>query len=300
MLFSRSLGALAALALTAVLAGCGLGGDDSAEGDTSAAKRPGPLGTAQILAKVAPSTVAINTSVGKLFHSHGTGVVVDADRGLVLTSTHLIEDAASIKVIVGEKTQLQGRPVARATCDDIALLALTPKPADLVPIEVGASKEVQAGEDVMALGYAGVPQPQGVLEKISITRGTVAASGAPGKLHPALPTFDALILHQAPLVKGNTGGPLVNRNGELVGLNTVIQSKESSVPAGLYAAVASDRVQELRSELKPDDDNFFRGWEPHHKCDRQLGQLAKAHRVVNHDLVGHELRRAERENQVTE
>ena len=271
---------VSAVVLAAALGACGSADEtttkEKASADKSAAKSPV---SRDVVAKVGPSIVSVKGQDGD-YHSHGTGVILDADRALVLTSNHLIEGAESLTVTINEKDTVKARPLARANCKDIALIGMYPKPDGLVPVDLGDSDEVKAGDDVTALGYPGLKTGSGQ-EKLAATQGKVAATGTKAELTPRLPEFAELVVHQAPLSTGNSGGPLLNSGGQLIGLNTVLPGAGDG---GLFYAIASNQVNKLYGELAEGEKSFYQGWEKYHKCHKEMVRLARSSQVLNHDL----------------
>ena len=269
------------LVLTLGVAACG--GSDAGKEPSANSAAAKPLSGPELIAKVRGSTVSVvaqppgETRPPKIggTHSHGSGVIYDARQGLVLTSNHLVEDAGSIKVRVNEKTEVQGRAVARAQCDNLALLALNPKPAGLVDLPLADIKALREGERVTALGYLLPPDGR---QRLLTATGDVSAIDVPGSIAPELPDLPSLILHQAPLKPASTGGPLVNARGQLVGLNTVL-SADAGAP---FNAISSRRLSELLGELQPGKGRRFKGWGSEHgECHAVMAKLHEA-ALVSH------------------
>jgi len=276
------------LLMAVLLAALGCGGSDSKTTQTqsSAASKEGALTSAEIEKRVRPSTVSIVTQPpgesrapgehGQ--HAHGSGVIWDAHRGLVLTSDHLVENAGSgsIDVVVNDQTPVHARLVARAQCNDIAILELHPKPTAMTAIQVGDSSALAVGSQVTALGYlkpASAPKPKPIA-----TIGAVSAVDVPDSLSPDLPEFPKVVLHQAPLQDQMSGGPLVNDRGQLVGVSTPVPGAPST---GQFAAVSSSYLKRRISELRPDAKGLFHGWKDQHACH---GKMIK---IANRVLVSH-------------
>jgi S1-C subfamily serine protease len=267
------LGALCAC----LLAACGGSSGESSQPPEDKRNSAESLTGADLVEKVKPGTVAVvaqppgETTPPKVggLHAHGSGIIYDARRGLVLTSNHLVEGAGSIKVRVNERTEIQGRAVARAQCDDVALLALSPKPAGLVDLPLGDVTKLREGETVTAVGYLLPPDGR---QRLITGEGPVSAIDVPGQVHPDLPSLPSLVLHQAPLQAPSSGGALVNSKGELMGLNTVI----GDPGAGPFKAVSSRRLTELLGQLKPGSGSRFRGWGSEHgECHTVLAKLSQ-------------------------
>jgi len=230
------------------------------------------------------STVAINADDGD-FHSHGSGVVIDAERNLVLASNHVVDNARSIEVTIGEETTVKGRVVARAQCEDLALIGLFPEQEGLVELPLADSSTLAEGDRITTLSYPGLAKTADGKEKLAVTEGRVVVTSASTELTPLLPAFPALIAHQAPLTHQSTGGVLLDERGNWVGLNLVMpESVASEGPSGLFYAVPTNRIKQLIDELQPGETSFFAGWEKYHRCHRQMERLAAAQQVADHDL----------------
>ena len=167
----------------------------------------------------------------------GSGVVIDAARGLVLTNEHVIQGASQVVVALANGLE---RPVNQTWHDpksDLALLAIDP--AGLAQAEWGDSDALETGDWVLAIG-----QPFGL-------SGTVTAGIVSGKGRGiGVALYEDLIQTDAAINPGNSGGPLVNLRGEVVGINTAIKTQGGgyegvgfAVPAARARRVAADLVE---------------------------------------------------------
>jgi S1-C subfamily serine protease len=261
-----------------LVAGCG---GDSEDGSAPAAgsAEDGADGRAALIEKVKPSVVAVqavprtetrDTEKGGA-HAHGSGVVYDAERGLVLTSNHFVEQAVSLQVDVNGR-QVQGRPVARAQCNDLTVIRLRPKPPDLTAIEFADSGKVKSGEDVTALGY--LRPPNSPAPEFISTTGSVSVPDVSGEVHPDLPEFESLLLFQAPLRPAMSGGPVINDRGEMVGLSTFIDTGQGGpTTEAPYSAITSGHLEKLLAQLEPTEGAVFSGWQYQHKCHDEMAEL---------------------------
>ena len=142
--------------------------------------------------------------------SAGSGVIVDAGRGLVLTNNHVIQDAQEIVVTLKDRRQIKARLVGTDPGTDIALLRI---PAEgLTAIRLGDSDSTSVGDFVVAIG-----NPFGIGQ--TVTSGIVSALGRSGL---GIEGYEDFIQTDASINPGNSGGALVNLKGELVGINTAI------------------------------------------------------------------------------
>lgn len=170
----------------------------------------------------------------------GTGFVWDKD-GHIVTNYHVVQGGNSFMVTFRQdKKQYKAKVVGVAPTKDIAVLKLIKAPKNLKPIRVGKSSQLQVGQMALAIG-----NPFGFDH--SISKGIISAlgrkmDGAGGvKIHDMIQT-------DAAINRGNSGGPLLNSSGKLIGVNTMIVST-SAASAGLGFAVPSDTVAKIVPQL---------------------------------------------------
>jgi serine protease Do len=177
-----------------------------------------------------------NNSEARRSNSLGSGFVIDAS-GIVVTNNHVIGEATEISVLFSDGTRLKAEVVGRDPKVDLAVLRVKPdKP--LKAVKFGDSEKLRLGEWVMAIG-----NPFGLGG--SLSQGIVSARGRNIESGP----YDSFIQTDAAINKGNSGGPLFNMNGEVVGINTAILSPSGgSVGIGfaIPASLASPVVAQLR------------------------------------------------------
>lgn len=176
----------------------------------------------ELVQQVLPSLVVVR---GRRFGA-GSGIVWDAN-GLILTNNHVVGRQTPI-VQLQDDGEYESRLIARDPDVDLALLSI--QAADLTPLKP-ASVPPRVGEMVFAFGH-----PWG--QRNSVTRGIVSALVTAQNRHgDRLP----IIRSDAPLAPGNSGGPLVNAGGEVVGINAMIVGGDQSV--SIAASVASEFVK---------------------------------------------------------
>ena len=177
--------------------------------------------------------------------SLGSGFIVDPS-GLVVTNNHVIDGADEITVTLADNTSLKATVIGRDTVGDIALLKVKPdKP--LPALEFGDSGAMRIGDWVLAIG-----NPFGLGG--SVTAGIVSARGR--DIHEG--PYDDFIQTDAPINRGNSGGPLFNMDGQVIGINTAIYSPSGgSIGIGfaIPANIAKVDVDQLRQFGHP-----RRGW----------------------------------------
>src|SRR5579871_5433005 len=178
-------------------------------------------------------------------NSLGSGFIIDPS-GLVVTNNHVIADADEINVILNDGTKLTAELVGKDTKSDLALLRVHPdKP--LKAVKFGDSDKLRLGEWVIAIGN---PFSLGG----TVTAGIVSARNRDINSGP----YDNYIQTDAAINRGNSGGPLFNLNGEVVGVNTAIISP-SGGSIGIGFAVPSKTVQAVVSQLQQFGE-IHRGW----------------------------------------
>jgi len=178
-------------------------------------------------------------------NSLGSGFIIDAS-GLVVTNNHVIADADEINVILNDGTTLKAEIVGRDTKTDLALLLVKPdKP--LKAVKFGDSDKLRLGEWVIAIGN---PFSLGG----TVTAGIVSARNRDINSGP----YDNYIQTDAAINRGNSGGPLFNLNGDVIGVNTAIISP-SGGSIGIGFAVPSKTVVGVIDQLRQYKE-VRRGW----------------------------------------
>ena len=210
------------------------------------------LDIAALLAKVEPAVVSVATTITArrgLYTSTGEGAgtgIVLTSSGEILTNAHVIEDATTITVTFADSTRAYETDlVAADTNADIALLKVKNPPAQIVTAELGRSSSLQVGDDVVAIGNAlaldGGP---------TVTKGIVSALDRSIQTD-ANTTLDGLIQTDAAISSGNSGGPLVNATGQVVGMNTAIATSNSGNTAeNIGFAIAIDQARPVIEQLR--------------------------------------------------
>src|SRR4051812_21751041 len=140
----------------------------------------------------------------------GSGIIVDAGRGYVLTNGHVVENATKIEVTTKDNRRFTARLIGRDPDTDIAVLQISPDNLTAVPL--GDSDKLQVGDFVLAIG-----NPFGLGQ--TVTSGIVSALGRSGL---GIEGYEDFIQTDASINPGNSGGPLVNLLGQCVGINTAI------------------------------------------------------------------------------
>ena len=170
------------------------------------------------------------------FQSRGSGVIVDARQGYVLTNHHVIADAEEITVTLRDGRSLTARVVGQDPEVDIALLRI--EAGDLTALPIADSDALRVGDFVVAIG-----NPFGLGQ--TVTYGIVSALGRSGL---GIEGFENFIQTDASINPGNSGGALVTTQGQLVGINTAILGP-SGANIGIGFAIPSNMVQAIVRQL---------------------------------------------------
>ena len=185
----------------------------------------------------------------RIRQSLGSGVIVDAERGYVLTNHHVIEGADAVSVTLADGRTVQAEFLGSDPDTDVALMRI---PADgLSEVALADSGELQVGDFVVAVG-----NPFGIGQ--TVTSGIVSAVGRTGLAGVG---FQDFIQTDASINPGNSGGALVNLHGELVGINTASFNPRGSMAGniGLGFAIPSNLARSIMQQLLANDGVVRRG-----------------------------------------
>ena len=194
---------------------------------------------------VSPSVVAINTStvaldrffIPRVRSADGSGVIISKD-GYIITNDHVISEAREISVILNDGQNFIAEIIGRVPYSDIALLKIDAE-FDLSPIVTSKSENLKVGDWVIAIGNA-----FGLVGTPTVTAGIVSAKERVMVTEDDR-TLTDMIQTDAAINEGNSGGPLVNLKGELVGINSTIMRGAE----GIGFAISSDLVERYIDDL---------------------------------------------------
>jgi hypothetical protein len=239
---------IAATVLFAAIAGCA----DSSTRPAAPAPRL-DLSVVAITARIGEDTV------------QSAGAVVDADRGLILTTAHTVWGARSLRVSTGIAV-LHGRIVARDACDNLAVLETQPRLPGLVAIRPG-DDALRDGRPIVAVRRrAALPSP----DRPDLTTERVAVTTrSAGAVLPGVRPQRAVALDAPSLPASATGAPLLGADGRLAGLAQVVGTTRAALPW--------ETIDERMRELRPGGRAQYVGWRRHYRCLEALHRYATAH-----------------------
>lgn len=169
--------------------------------------------------------------------SLGSGVIVDAKKGLILTNNHVIKDAYEIKVTLTDGRELDAQILGRDPDTDIAVIQVAAE--KLIDVSMADSSKLRVGDFVVAIG-----NPFGLGQ--TVTSGIVSALGRSGL---GIESIEDFIQTDASINLGNSGGALVNLRGELVGINTAIYGAGNQGSIGIGFAIPVNMARDIMQQL---------------------------------------------------
>src|SRR3989475_2544829 len=172
----------------------------------------------------------------------GSGFVIDP-RGYILTNFHVVEGVQSIEVVLGDQSHHAAKFIGADQRNDVALIKIDPKGKRLVALSLGDSAALQVGQKVLAIG-----NPFGF--QSTLTTGIVSALGR--TVQTSQTTFiDEAIQTDAAINRGNSGGPLINSHGEVIGINSAIYTPTGTT-AGIGFAIPINTAKSIANDLITD------------------------------------------------
>lgn len=178
------------------------------------------LSLQSVYAKCLPSVVGIHADIRRGEYSTGTGIVLTSD-GYIVTNTHVLDGAKSVTVTTSDGTEYTGALVGADAVSDIAVLKIDAQ--GLTPAEFGDSSSLQVGDDVVSIG-----NPLGEQLRWTMTNGIISAINRAVEVDGKSMT---LLQTNAALNNGNSGGPLINAYGQVIGINTLKMSTTDDTEA---------------------------------------------------------------------
>ena len=262
------LGIVVLVLLVVGIGGLALGVFGGGDGDDT-------LTNAEVVEELRPRTVLVVTNKGFGSGGRGSGWVWDASEGIVVTNAHVTAGGESYTVSTGDKLTIsidedvtiegedarEAELLGEALCEDIAVLKVDETEGlETVP-RVPSKKELKVGEDVVVVGYPStINLTQGQAQQDADLTGNAGVISTVSTTFPAIPgegpddptvgPYKDAILTDAVINQGNSGGPLVNHDARLVGMN----SAQRTDVQGQFYAVGIDRINEIVPKLIEGDD----------------------------------------------
>jgi S1-C subfamily serine protease len=169
----------------------------------------------------------------------GSGFVIDP-RGYILTNFHVVQGAQTISVTLGDRSHYEAKFIGADERNDIALVKIDPKDKKLPALTMGDSDSLQVGQRVLAIG-----NPFGF--QSTLTTGVVSALGRTVQTGQTT-VIDGAIQTDAAINQGNSGGPLLNTRGEVIGINSAIYTP-SGTTAGIGFAIPISTARQIAEDL---------------------------------------------------
>jgi serine protease Do len=195
--------------------------------------------------RVSPAVVRINSTrqfsrnpamSGRVLRGTGSGFIVDA-QGLILTNAHVVDGANTVTVVLNDGRSLQGQVLGRDESADVAVVKI---PASNLPtVTMGDSTAVQPGDWAIAIG-----NPLGLDHTVTV--GVISGVDRLGSAIGSRSSQDRFIQTDAAINPGNSGGPLLNQQGQVIGINTAIIGGDAQ---GLGFAIPINRAQAIADQI---------------------------------------------------
>ena len=170
----------------------------------------------------------------------GSGAVID-DQGHIVTNFHVVRGAETLEVTLPDKSKHEARVIGADPDNDLAVIQISVPRGRLISIPLGASKGLQVGQKVLAIG-----NPYG-LER-TLTTGVISSLGRSIQAENGR-IIEDIIQTDAAINPGNSGGPLLNSQGQMIGINTAIYSPSNSGSVGIGFAIPADTVRRITGDL---------------------------------------------------
>ena len=199
--------------------------------------------TIRVFQLVSPGVVNITTtSVGRDFffnpvptEGSGSGVIVDKS-GHIVTSYHVVQGSSHLEVTLADGSRWQATVVGTSPGNDLAVIKIEAPPEQLKPLQLGSSRSLRVGQKVLAVG-----NPFGLGQ--TLTTGTISSLGRDVRISQNV-VIENVIQADAAINPGNSGGPLINSDGEIIGINTAIFSP-TGTSVGISFAIPVDTVRRI-------------------------------------------------------
>ncbi len=179
-------------------------------------------------------------------HALGSGFIISKD-GYILTNNHVVQGADSIKVMLSDNRNFDAKVIGTDPDTDVALIKIN-DPENLPVLPLGDSSKLEAGQWVIAIG-----NPFGLTQTV-----TVGVISATGRSSVGISDYEDFIQTDAAINPGNSGGPLINGNGEVIGINSAIFSRTGGY-MGIGFAIPINLAKSVEAQLQKSG-KVTRGW----------------------------------------
>lgn len=169
----------------------------------------------------------------------GSGVIVDAEKGYVLTNNHVIEDADEVEIVLYDGRKVKAERIIGDPKSDLAVVSVEAE--GLIGAELGDSDAIEVGDWVLAVG-----SPSGLSQ--TVTAGIISAKGRRTARGEVFGMYENYLQTDAAINRGNSGGPLVNMRGKVVGINTAIITPSGAF-AGIGLSIPSNLAKNIMTQL---------------------------------------------------
>ena len=211
--------------------------------------RDDDLSVPQVVRRLAPSTVLVEALRGDRRTATGSGWVLDARAGLVVTAAHVVNEGARYRVAIDGRAR-PAALVGNAPCEDLALLRVRGGVAGLRSARLGEGRDLEQGATVVALGYAAGAAP---IDEVTSTQGVVSSASTTFRdPSPDVPRYREAVQTDTALNPGYSGGPLADLDGRIVGVNAAARSTGSDGRPlqGENYAIGIDRARAVLRVLR--------------------------------------------------
>ena len=212
--------------------------------------------TAEIVSDARPRTVSIDATL-RDGEAGGTGFVVDAKAGLVVTNFHVINGGRKLSVGL-DGDQRDARLFSAAPCDDVALLKVDDTEG-MKAFPLARQSDVSEGDRVVAVGY---PANAALDATLTATEGVVSVARSSVRVKiPDAPAYPNVVQTDAAINPGNSGGPLINDGKRVVGVNATVLTRAAGAPIqGQGYAIGVDRLKEVLAVLRTGKSEGYAGF----------------------------------------
>jgi S1-C subfamily serine protease len=221
-------------------------------------------------------------------------VLYDRDQRLVVTNAHVVVGLTHLQVRFQNGEKVDAQVLGQDPCDDVAVIRVDHVPSDADALSFGDSARTGPTDTVYALGYPeSLQDPDS--EKVVVTTGSVEATGVRAEPDHSSPVYVDSIQHSATINHGNSGGPLLDGDGGVIGLNTLSNTgDDTDVVQGQYYAIPSARIEPLLPRLASGQNIGYLGadlWaveevDPSDFEDQQSRADAVSHYIDAHHVSG--------------